>query len=640
MTSNASDAGRSTDRQAVAPVPPTTPTAELTRLIQKTAQAAGAIGRNDLVSRLAQTEARLRDPEVRVLVVGEFKQGKSKLINALVTAPVCPVDDDIATSVPTAVAYGDQPSAAILVRSGECADAPIVRQPIDINAIADYVSEQGNPGNERAIVAAEVRLPREILKGGLRLVDSPGVGGPESMRSLSTLSALSTAHAMLLVSDASQEYTEPEVQLIRHALRVSPNVSAVLSKTDIYPHWRQIERIDAHHLDEVGHIPIYPISSDLRLMAAQQQDQELNNESGFPALVAHLRRDVVARAEVVQQRGAVHDMVSVVDQLSLSLTSELKALLNPEQTPAMIAQLERAKANADEFRSRTSRWQVTLTDGIADLIADTEHDLRDRLRRVQREAEAAIDEGDPGPIWDQFTEWLEQRISEAVSESFVWTNDRQQFLAAEVADHFAEGELSIPRIDVGDTDGVLEAVEELAWLDAGSLGAGEKLYIGVRGSYGGVLMMGLATSLIGMSLINPISLLAGVFVGRRAFREDMSARLTRRQNEAKNHVRRYIDEVVFQVGKQLRDRLRMVQRVTRDHFGGIADEIHRSLTEAVANARIAASTYSTDRDKRIQQLRTQLGALEALKAEIPAPAPAPSIEPPPAHLSVEASAHS
>ena len=637
MTSDASNPTPPSTRGAgVTPADVQVPTAQLMQLIRKTTQAAAAIGREDLVKRLAQTEARLRDPEVRVLVVGEFKQGKSKLINALVNAPACPVDDDIATSVPTAVAYGEQPSAAILVRSGDAPDAPIVRQPIDINQIADYVSERGNPGNSRSIVAAEVLLPREVLKGGLRLVDSPGVGGPESMRSLSTLSALSTAHAMLLVSDASQEYTEPEVQLIKHALRVSPNVSAVLSKTDIYPQWRQIERIDVSHLDEVGHIPIYPISSDLRLLAAEHQDQELNAESGFPALVAHLRRDVVARAEIVQQRGAVHDMVSVVEQLSISLQSELQALLHPEQTPAMISQLEAAKARADEFRSRTSRWQVTLTDGIADLIADTEHDLRDRLRRVQREAESAIDDGDPGPIWDQFTDWLEQRISEAVSETFVWTNDRQKWLANEVADHFAEGELNIPRVDVGDTEGVLDSIEELAWLDSGTMGSGEKLYIGVRGSYGGVLMMGLATSLIGMSLINPISLLAGVFVGRRAFREDMSTRLSRRQMEAKNHVRRYIDEVVFQVGKQLRDRLRIVQRVTRDHFGGIADEIHRSLTDAVGNARVAASTYSSDRDRRVQQLQALLNGLEGLRREIPAPASKPAVEAPPARLSVGA----
>ncbi|MGH3821508.1 MAG: dynamin family protein, partial [Pseudonocardiaceae bacterium] len=59
--------------------------------------------RSDLEARLAQTRARLLDERVRVLVVGEFKQGKSLLVNGLVRAPVCPVHDDMATSVPTVV---------------------------------------------------------------------------------------------------------------------------------------------------------------------------------------------------------------------------------------------------------------------------------------------------------------------------------------------------------------------------------------------------------------------------------------------------------------------------------------------------------------------------------------------------------
>ena len=55
----------------------------------------------------AQTRKRLADPNVRVLVVGEFKQGKSQLVNALVNAPVCPVDDDVATAVPTVVRHAE-----------------------------------------------------------------------------------------------------------------------------------------------------------------------------------------------------------------------------------------------------------------------------------------------------------------------------------------------------------------------------------------------------------------------------------------------------------------------------------------------------------------------------------------------------
>lgn len=617
----------STEKITVGDGPSTPMSPDMTDLVGSMGMVAADAGRADLAKRLEQTRERLLDPDVRVIVVGEFKQGKSKLINALVNAPACPVDDDIATRVPTAVGYAEQTSAWVVVRKEDAAPAPsgpqLERREVPIEELSDYVSERGNPGNERQIVSAEVRLPREILKGGLKLVDSPGVGGLDSSNAVATLSALSAAHAVLLVSDASQEYTEPEVQFLKHAMRISPNVAAVLAKTDLYPDWRHIEQLDRAHLLNAGEVPIFSVSSDLRLLAAELQDRDLNDESGFPALVAHLRREVLGRAELIRERSAVHDLASVAEQLSVSLRSELNAILHPEDTPRMIAELSEAKARADEFRGRSARWRVTLTDGIADLIADMEHDLRDRLRKVQREAEDSIDEGDPGPIWDQITEWLDQSVASAVSETFVWTDERSRWLSEEVAQLFSEGEADLPVIDVGDTQGVLDPVEQISVLDTGRLSAVERIYIGVRGSYGGVLMVGLATSLIGMSLINPLSLLAGVFVGRRAYREDMNSRLTRRQHEAKLLVRRYIDEVIFQVGKQLKDRLRLVQRSARDHFGSMAEELHRSLSEALKAAQQTATTYTAKRDERVAQLQAQLRRLETIKNELPALPTAP-----------------
>lgn len=589
-------------------------------LVEQVGRMATQVGRVDLVQRLQQTHSRLRDPAVRVVVVGEFKQGKSKLINALVNAPVCPIDDDVATSVPTAVGFAEEPAAYVIKRAAGPDDAPdrLERIPIPIEELAEYVSEHGNPSNERKLVGAEVLLPREILKGGLRLVDSPGVGGVDSSTALSTLSALSSAHAVLLVSDASQELTEPEVQLLRHAMRISPNVAGVLAKTDLYPDWREIERIDRRHLRQVGEMPLFPVSSDLRLLAASEQSRELNTESGFPSLVSHLRNDVLARAESINVRSAVHDLAFVTEQMTVSIRSELSAILHPEDTPRLIAELEHAKSRAEQFRSRTSKWQVALSDGVADLISDMEHDLRDRLRRVQREAEQAIDEGDPGPIWDQISEWIDQRVADAISETFVWTDERSRWLTEEVAELFVAGETALPQIEVGSTDGLLDPVETLPAFSPDTLSAGEKIYIGVRGSYGGVLMVGLATGLIGLSLINPISLLAGVLVGRRAYKEDMSNRLMRRRFEAKNLVRRYIEEVTFQVSKELKDRLRKVQRTARDHFGSIADELHRSLSEAVLAAKQAAGSYTEEREKRVQLLQSQVLQIERLRSDLPA----------------------
>jgi predicted GTPase len=68
-------------------------------------RATDAYQRPDLAVRARQALQRLHNPRVRVLVVGEFKQGKSMLVNALVNAPICPIDDDISTSVPTVVRF-------------------------------------------------------------------------------------------------------------------------------------------------------------------------------------------------------------------------------------------------------------------------------------------------------------------------------------------------------------------------------------------------------------------------------------------------------------------------------------------------------------------------------------------------------
>lgn len=592
------------------------------RLVEEGLQLVGSGDRADLRRRLAQAMARLQDPSIRVIVVGEFKQGKSKLINALVNAPVCPVDDDIATSVPTIVRYGDPASAAVLVpapeqpdgeAAGDGGDSSVERRPVDLADLPALVSEKGNPGNSRKLMAAEVCLPRRILTGGLNIIDSPGVGGMGSTHTLTTLTALPTADAMLLVSDASQEYTEPELRFLRQAMRITPSVAAVLSKTDLYPEWRRVEELDRTHLDQVApEIPLFPLSADLRLEASRLQDSELNAESGFPALVAHLRNDVVGKAQRIQRRSVSQDLLSVTDNLRLSLQSEVEALENPAGTPQMLADLGRAKTEADELRKRSARWQLTLSDGINDLIADMEYDLRDRLRRIQREAETAIDQGDPGPVWPQFSQWLEECVAAAISDTFVWTSERSQWLAAQVADHFAADEVSLPVLHVADSGDALDPVDQMPGLDPGRVNPVQKVLIGMRGSYGGVLMFGLLTGIFGMALINPLSVGAGLLLGRKAYREDKETRLKRRQGEAKALVRRQLDDVTFQVGKQLKDRLRLVQRTIRDHFTEIADEYHRSLSDSVAAAQKAAASYAQEREGRIRDIRGELKKVDAL----------------------------
>ena len=323
---------------------------ELVKLVEQGIDLVSAADRPDLRQRLEQTRQRVLDPSTRVIVVGEFKQGKSQLDQR--AGQRTGVSRRRPTSrhpYPPWCATEPFPPRLILVAAGgeglAAGEQSVESRPVRLEELADHVSERGNPGNRNHLVAAEVFLPREILAGGLSFVDSPGLGGLDSVHSLTTLTALPTADAMLLVSDASQEYTEPEIKFLRQALRITPNVACVLSKTDLYPHWLRVAELDRTHLDDVDPgMPLFPVSADLRLHAARLHDAELNDESGFPALVAYLRTEILGQSERLQQRSVALDLLSVTDHLRLSLQSELSALLDPDTTPQMIAELEAAKA--------------------------------------------------------------------------------------------------------------------------------------------------------------------------------------------------------------------------------------------------------------------------------------------------------
>ena len=599
-------------------------------LVDRALDLAEAADRSDLHRRLTVVRERVLDPAVRVLVVGEPRQGKSSLVNALVTAPVCVVGREAETVVPVVVRHGGT-AAAALVYAAAPGDGPVpaggaeaARVPVRVGSLAlELARAPGTATDGRQLVGAEVELPRRLLDGGLQLVDTAGVGGIGSAAALRTVDLLPGATAVLVVSDASQEYTAPEMAFLRQAAALCPHVVAVLTKTDTSPEWRTIAEINRGHLAAADlDVPVFPVSSTLEVLAVQRKDRELHEESGMGALAAHLRRDVLDRAGALARRSTVHDLTSVTDQLALSLRTELAGLQDPARNDALLAELENARTRVEDLRRRSSRWQTLLSDGVTDLMADIDHDLRDRARVVTREADEAIDAHDPGPLWDDLTDWLDQRIGGAVADSYVWASQRSEWLATEVVEQFArDGGRSLPDLPIGDGREVLGSLVEVDDIDRGVLTVSQRVLIGMKGSYSGVLMTGLVTSMVGLGLVNPISLAAGLALGGKAYRDDKLTRRQRRQAEAKAAVRRHLDEVVFQVGKQLKDRLRLVQRTLRDLVTDTVDEMSRTLADALKGAQQSVKVAAAERDARVREVRRQLALVERLAADVAQLAP-------------------
>jgi hypothetical protein len=588
--------------------PTRSPAARAGELVDLGLRACEAFDRPDLAARLAGAKARLADPVMHIVVAGEFKQGKSSLVNALVGAPVCPVDDDAATAVPTFVRHGDQANAELVWQGEEQR-----RETIALTDVRKHVIENGS---DERIAGVEIRIPRTILAGGLVLVDTPGIGGLGSAHAAASLAAISLADAVLFVTSAAQELTRSEVDFLRRARGMCPTVACVLTKTDFYPAWRRIRDIDAGHLAaETGRqaeIPLLTVSSTLRARAVKNSDAGLNTESGFPALIEFVRDLVGGSAEQRLATEAAAEVVSLCDQIESSFAAEREALADPRAAQRVVDELTRVKSRVEQLKTAAAKWNQTLSDGIGDLTSDIDHDLRSRIRAVTAEADAAIDKSDPADTWAEMGSWLQAKTAEELLTNYELLRERATDLSERVGEHFrAASGLLLRRPTVHDPT-PLAAGEVDHDIDLKKMRVVKQAMVAMKSAYGSAVMFSLLGSMVGV-VLGPIGVGIGLVLGHRGLREEKKRQVQKRRTEARNAVRRYCDKITFVAAKDSRDSLRRVQRELRDHYTALAEELNRSNAAALTAATEAANRTRSDREKRLKDVDAELERIRKLR---------------------------
>ncbi|MCW3841890.1 dynamin family protein [Micromonospora yasonensis] len=587
-------------------------------VLDEIARTCSAHGRGDLLQTVRQRRVQLLDPRLRVLVVGESQQGKSQLVNAILNAPACPVGDGRTTLLPTVVQHAEAPSAALVRASpaapgrpvGAALPAAVERTPVPLAQVA---SVTGAPGSRRGPAYVEIGLPRALLGSGLVLVDTPGADEVAALGAAGPVAVPAGADTVLLVSDSTRELSAGELTMLLHVARSHANVVVVQTKTDLVPDWRAVAERNRQHLAEAGvSAPVIPVSSALRLRAAAVDDRELNAESGFPALIGRLQRDLAGKSDRLARAAVCTIARTVVEQLAAPLRAELASQQAEEQS-GPISRLHAAQREVDELRRCSSRWQNTLADEMADLLSDIEFDLRDRTREILRLVDEAFDTADPLNAWDEFQEWLEASLAEAAEANHDWLVQRCDWTTRRVAAAFARyGGDVLPPWPMTVPADLGEELPEIERPNVDRFTAGQKLITGMRGSYGGLLMVGLATTLAGMPMINPLSLSVGALFGGKSIRDESKQLLRRRQAVVKTAVQRHVDDFFVRVTKDRRDAARQVQRMLRDHFSALTEELQEAIIQSFRSAKQAADTDAAVRDHRQREIRLKMTRLAGL----------------------------
>ena len=309
-----------------------------------------------VVRDLAAARARVAEDRFNLVVLGEFKRGKSTLINALLQRAVLPTGVLPLTSVVTAIGAGDRDRLLVRYGDGREEERPLT-------AIADYVTEARNPGNHLGVELARVELDHELLLAGLELVDTPGIESIHTHNTAAARDFLPRIDAAICVLDAGQPLSQAERDLLLEVAGRVPRLLIVINKIDhLDPADRDVavQFVRSALRDVLG-------DADLDLFAISARRQE-----GLSALVRRLQRLAADEREAL--------LLSSVARLALTVAADTAQAARFESRASRLP-LEQLGLRAAMFEQR-----------IADLRAATVEagDLLDR--GTERALEQSINE--------------------------------------------------------------------------------------------------------------------------------------------------------------------------------------------------------------------------------------------------------
>jgi hypothetical protein len=164
---------------------------------------------------------KLLSSSFNLVVLGQFKRGKTSLINALLGASILPVGVVPLTSIPTVLTYGEALRSKVYLNDGQVLE-------VRSENLAEYITEKGNPKNVKAVSHALVTYPSDYLKDGVRIIDTPGVGSVYQHNTDVAYQYLPKSDAALFLLSVDQPLSQAELDFLKEVRQYS-NLLRVIS---------------------------------------------------------------------------------------------------------------------------------------------------------------------------------------------------------------------------------------------------------------------------------------------------------------------------------------------------------------------------------------------------------------------------
>ena len=291
--------------------------------------------------RLQEQEAqvladRLRSRKITIAVIGQFKRGKTTLINSILGSKLLPVGIVPITAAITRIEYAPDaapgtpdaaPNGEAAAVDGETATATVfftngLSEQVPVSDLHEYISEQENHDNERGVAEVELLTDAEFLKGGLTLVDTPGVGSVHEQNSKSAMDFARESDGVIFMLSVDSPLNQIEVDFLRKVRRFAGKFYFAVNK---------IDRVDEDELEEyleycrsliVGIMEL----DDEEAKALKLLPISARKGTGVSELTELIREDLLTRGTEIMERSVGLKLLEILNNTRSQISSYREVL--------------------------------------------------------------------------------------------------------------------------------------------------------------------------------------------------------------------------------------------------------------------------------------------------------------------------
>ena len=280
---------------------------------------------------------RLEEGKFNLAVLGQFKRGKSTLVNALLGYKILPSSIIPLTAIPTFIYYSNEKKAKVIFNAKK---EKFEELKGDINELTEflkkYVTEEHNPKNKYNVLKVELYLPSEILKDGFIIIDTPGIGSTHKHNTEMTLNFLPQCDGALFVTSVDPPITEVEIDFLKRVSERALKIYFILNKIDYLDEDERKTSIEflVKVLNEqtnfkINEKDIIPLSAKMALNGKLKNNENLIKESNILNLEALLKDFLIKEKTEILHKAIALKAFDILNNIISELNIIIKSFKMP-----------------------------------------------------------------------------------------------------------------------------------------------------------------------------------------------------------------------------------------------------------------------------------------------------------------------